>query len=213
MAVPGLVPVPDPTLLTTENLRREISGLEEKIKIRLDAMDKASAAFRDDMIRLSTEVDKQFGNLQTLSDEKFRSIQHQFDERKAQAAENFATAKEMMATALESQKALATALDVANKEAITKSESSALKQIDGIKSQLVSMAEALTDKIDGINGRLNRGEGAQSGRSSDQTRNIAIIALLIAGIGVGVAYINAQHTLQQSQAGFSAPAVTVEPRK
>jgi hypothetical protein len=38
----GRLPIPDPTLLTTEQLRRELSGLRELMETRLDAMDEAT---------------------------------------------------------------------------------------------------------------------------------------------------------------------------
>jgi hypothetical protein len=82
----GNVPVPDPSLLTTEQLRRELAtqndrlteriiGLEEKLKTRLDAMDKASLLLNENMTRVPTDTDKQIMQLRTLQDEKFRTIE------------------------------------------------------------------------------------------------------------------------------------------
>jgi hypothetical protein len=84
----GLVPVPDPTILTTQQLLRELAALEEKTGARLDgikaalearlaAMDKAQELFNADLKRVPNDTDKQVAHLSTLVAEKFDSVQVQ----------------------------------------------------------------------------------------------------------------------------------------
>ena len=59
-------PVPDPTLLTTMALTREVAALKELLEARIEALGKAQALFETNLTRLPTEVDKQIGQLKEL---------------------------------------------------------------------------------------------------------------------------------------------------
>jgi hypothetical protein len=74
-------PVPDPTVLTTQQLQREVTMLRELIYVRLDAMDKAMVVFSENITRVPTDVDKQVGQLRALHDEKFLSLDQSLAER------------------------------------------------------------------------------------------------------------------------------------
>src|SRR4026207_2120579 len=74
----GSTPVPDPTLLTTAALTREIAALKELVVTRLDAMDKAMDIFSDNLTRAPTEVDKQISHLKELMIETFAVHMEQF---------------------------------------------------------------------------------------------------------------------------------------
>jgi hypothetical protein len=247
------VPIPDPTVRTTENLRREIEALENRIGIRLDALDKARELSRTTLLHYVDEERSRSAALKELHDQKFVAMQSQLEERKSAYLANMAATKEWASTqidglarlssdrfdgverqfkeadarsqrtyesatnavraAMEAQKELTSTVDRANREAVSKSESATLKQIDGIGTQLRTVAGALTDKIDAINSRLDRGEGIGAGKASDTARNIAIGALVIAALGVGLAYFNSQHINLSSQPRLSAPAITGEPKE
>ncbi len=66
-------PIPDPTILTTQQLMREIGALKELMQVRLDAYDKAIQLLQDFTDRQPTiaEVVAKF-------EERFRSIETQF---------------------------------------------------------------------------------------------------------------------------------------
>jgi hypothetical protein len=87
-ALQGLVPVPDPTILTTQQLLRELAALEDKTTARLEgvrnaldarlaAMDRAQELFNTDLKRVPSDTDKQVTHLSTLVHEKFQSVQVQ----------------------------------------------------------------------------------------------------------------------------------------
>jgi hypothetical protein len=67
----GSTPVPDPTLLTTAALTREISALKELVVTRLDAMDKAQSLFETNLTRVPTDIDKQLSHLKELHASRF----------------------------------------------------------------------------------------------------------------------------------------------
>jgi len=158
--------VPGAPFLTTEELRRDVSALREILQARLDGMDRAAVVLSETVNRTPTEIQTQIAHLKELHDEKFRSIEAQSgekfssvelqfkerDERSAQLAKSSADALE---AALKAAKELGVAQTEANVQANAKTEVAFAQQL-----------KAVTDKIEVINGRLDRGEGNASGASA-----------------------------------------------
>ncbi len=69
-------PVPDPTILTTQQLMREIASLKELLVSRLDAMDKAVTLLNDGASRSPT-----INEVYLQHEEKLSSIHQHFEER------------------------------------------------------------------------------------------------------------------------------------
>jgi len=92
------VPIPDPTLLTTQQLLREITALRELFETRLDGMDKAITLIQAHADRIPSSTDIALQRLQELLDNKLMNVQAQFDARD-RAVDRAVT------TALEAQKA------------------------------------------------------------------------------------------------------------
>jgi hypothetical protein len=178
----------DPTPLTTKMLLREVANLNEKLTIRLDAMDKAMVLFQENLTRVPTEVQKEVGHLKQLAEQKFAEIHAILNERSDRRAVEKLAADAALSAALQAQKELATAQDTANTAAIEKSQSATDKQIDSIKAMVTSGFKALDDKISVINGRLDRGEGLLGGGHSRQTElrlnAMMIIAIIAASVGI-----------------------------
>jgi hypothetical protein len=207
------VPIPDPTELTSRQLRREIEGLQALLETRLDAIDKATTLFQDNLTRVPTDVEKQITHLRALHDEKFESIQTQFAERDGRARASETAANTAVNAALSAQKEAAAAQNASNAEAIRKSETATQKQIDATGTMLTSVAGALTDKIDTINGRINRGDGAATGsitiRDTSHQNNTTMISiaalcvsLLVGLLSVGIALYSSGHHDNQPQPVF-----------
>src|SRR5678816_2500369 len=97
-------PVPDPTLLTTQQLIREMSNLKEVIFTRLDAMDRAMIVFTDQITRVPSDVDKQVGQLKELHQEKFAGVEKQFAERDIRTRQDAQAGKDNIAAALQAAK-------------------------------------------------------------------------------------------------------------
>ncbi len=74
------LPVPDPTILTTEQLRRELLGLRELLESRLDGTERA--------------VKLEIAYMREAREEKYVSIQMQFRERDSRRDQEMISAKE-----------------------------------------------------------------------------------------------------------------------
>lgn len=99
------VPVPDPTVLTTQALYREVSSLRELIELRIESLD-------------------------TLLDEKFLRTQQQFDLVERQRVEQKKDTKDAVDAALTAQKEAAKEQTIASDRAIAKSETAITKQLE-----------------------------------------------------------------------------------
>lgn len=172
-----LVPVPDPTSLTTDQLRRETLALRELLEARLsqhDALFKNIETTFDNHYRDRRE---QIGHLQRLQDEKFHSIENQFTERDARYENRYRDNKEAILTAMAAAKDVINEHNLSSSLATTKAETSTLKQIEQIGLILKATTDGLNSKIDDIKDRLNQLEGKRSGSS-------AIIGYVIGGLGL-----------------------------
>jgi hypothetical protein len=205
--VASFVPVPDPTVLTTQQLRREQGTLREVIEARLNGMDIATKLLAEQVGRTPNDIDKQVKHLTDLFGERMeglkaevislgKGIQLQFDERdiRSRAAED--AAKVAVNAALQAQKEAAAAQNESNAAAITKSEGATVKQIDGILALLGSNTMAINDKIAGIISRLDRGEAimtsnslARQDRRLDGGSNVAILGVGLLVITVVVSLV------------------------
>lgn len=169
----SLVPVPDPTTLTTQLLTREVACLREIIEARLDGMDKAIELLQRATDRHPAEITAAVDQLQELHEEKFGSIQTQFSERDTRTE----------STARDSKIAIDAALQAA-KEAVGKTEISFTKQIDAIGNLINATAVAVNDKIDDVKGRLNAIEGRSKGIGDVVGYIVGAAGLLVAIVTV-----------------------------
>jgi len=165
------VPIPDPTLLTTEALKRENTASRELIELRVvgvrDTLDAKIAGvssnialIEDRMNKLVDRATHEVRRLQELHAEKFAAVQNQFEAR------DIATSAAILA-----QKEAVNAQNIAYATATTKAEISFTKQID-----------SLADKINDIKSRVDQGAGKEKG-SSDTTSLIMGIAAIIISFG------------------------------
>lgn len=171
------LPVPDPTVLTQQQLTREISAAREIVETRVNCLEEI-------IERLQLVADKQIGlreaaiaNLQSLQDEKFKGIQTQFAERDIRTEQTARDSKVAVDAALQAAKEAVGEQNKSSALAIAKSEAATTKQIDQISVIINTMAKGLDDKIDDIKGRLNAIEGHGKGTNE-------IWGYIIGGLGV-----------------------------
>ena len=190
------LPIPDPTLLTTQQLLRELASLREIVETRFAAMDKANSVLSETVNRTPTAIQTAVANLKEVYDERFKSVQQQlgdrggtYDERFSSIAQQFSerdVRTDQAATA--SASALAAALQAAKEavfeqaqaaaKAAEKTELSFTKQIDQIQLQIKTIGDGFSDRIAELKERIDRGEGQTSGSTAtiaDQ-RQVAGIA-------------------------------------
>jgi hypothetical protein len=150
-----LVPRPDPTRLTTEQLLRELASLREIFETRLDGMDKAATVLSETVNRTPTAIQTAISNVREVYDERFAGIALQFTERDVRTEQAAKGGKEALDAALLAAKELVAQQNEANRGEAAKTEQNFTKQID-----------AQAARIDELKERIDRGEGQSSGSAA-----------------------------------------------
>jgi hypothetical protein len=153
-----LRPVPDPTVLTTQQLVREIAAVREVTDIRLGAMDKAIILVQNAVDRSPTvaEIYAEFT-------EKFVSVQTQFAERDTRTEQTSKDSKVAVDAALSAAKEAVAEQNKSSALAIAKSETTMTKQIDSITTLIQTNQKAIDDKIADVKDRVTSIEGRSKG--------------------------------------------------
>ena len=238
----GSVPVPDPTLLTTQQLIREIQSLREileakiagnsnridnlerlfvekihcveeqygerfkGIQLQFDERDtRTEQTTRDSRVAIDAALQaakeaaasgvEKTAHLQTLHDEKFRSIAVQFLERDVRTEQTSRDSKVAVDAALQAAKEAVGEQNRSSALAIAKSETATVKQIDQMQVLLQTATAGLESKISDLKDRMTglessiRGQGEQRVETRDLQTNVVGIVGLVIGIVVGLAGI------------------------
>lgn len=203
--LPQAPPEPDPSVLTTAALLREVASLKELVFTRIDAIDKAITVAHDDLVRVPTEVQKTVGNLRDLHDQRFEAVEKELEYRTTLYNEKFASVQTQFRerdtrveqTAKDNKVAVDAALSAAkeafgeqNKSsalAIAKSETSIAKQIDSLVALITTATKALDDKITDAKDRLTRLEGKGEGTQDHKDYMFLVIGALIGLAGLAFA--------------------------
>lgn len=159
-------PVPDPTRLTTDQLRQAIGSLREIIEARLNAGDTATHLLQEITDRIPARIDEKIAALREFHEEKFNSIQLQFKERDTRVAESAQQTKVAVDAALAAAEKAAGKRDEENARSQSKSEAAILKQIDALSILLTASSKGLDDKITDAKDRLTRLEGRTEGTAA-----------------------------------------------
>jgi len=123
------VPVPDPTVLTTQALYREVSSLRELIELRIE-------------------------DLSGLLDEKFLRTEQQFELVERQRVEQKNDTKNAVDAALTAQKEAAKEQTVASDRAIAKSEAAITKQLEQQRETFGSAQDEARRTMDEMKTRI-----------------------------------------------------------
>lgn len=194
----SVVPSPDPTVLTTDQLRREIAALKEilinvidgkfqVITTRLDGSDKAVALLQEATDKQPARTQAAFDTLKSLTDEKFAGIQKQFEERDVRTEQLASATEKAVVNALAAQDKSVTDKAQSAAEAIAKSETSTAKQIDGQAAASAAANEAKQLQIDDLKARVQAIESRSEGQSLQKQDTSGNWALIISAIGAFVA--------------------------
>jgi hypothetical protein len=218
-AATGWRPVPDPTLLTTEALHREIAslreleetrleGLESKLETRLDGMDRAVDLIHGAADRIPSETDIKVASVKELVmaeieaardgfaaevktiNEKFDGIATQFHERDERVKESATARDTAVAAALQAQKESAGAQTESLTLSIGKSEKSTSEQITQLATLQQQNTAAVNDKVNALAERMTRFEGLGLGAQTAENTARLNSTLGLQGLGV--------HTQQNS---------------
>jgi hypothetical protein len=175
-----LLPRPDPTRLTTEQLLRELANVREIFETRLNGMDKAATVLSETVNRTPTAIQTAISNVREVYDERFASIALQFTERDVRTEQAAKGGKEALDAALLAAKELVAQQNEANRGEAAKTEQNFTKQID-----------AQAARIDELKERIDRGEGSSSGSAGQAAvrRDTDNQRLIVLGIVISVVVI------------------------
>ena len=191
----GWVPVPDPTALTTAQLRRELATLRELVEAqistastaltaRLNAMDEANELRLDAMREVPATIREQIDHLKDLHDERFSSVALQFTERDIRTEQAARASKEALDAALLAAKELVAQQNEANATAADKAEQSTIKQIDQIGIRIDTMQKALDDRLTELKERIDRGEGGDQGAAGERSERRLDYGTVLAAVAI-----------------------------
>lgn len=193
-------PIPDPTILTTEQLIRAVQaerdyvdGKVELLLERLRGIDNATILLNETVNRVPTETQTAVGRLQDLTDEKFRSVSLQFKERDTRSERESRDNKVAVDAAFAAQKEAASEKDKANTLAITKSEVGTLETINKLERLFTTKNDGLSDKIDDLKDRIGRLESVKVGSQQAYAGLYVAVGLVIAVISIAVSILIATH--------------------
>jgi SMC interacting uncharacterized protein involved in chromosome segregation len=187
-------PVPDPTVLTTQQLLREILGLKEVVFTRLEGMDKALALLHDNLTRGPSEIDQRISHLRELVmsrfdtvEIQFEHVQDQFRERDTRVDQTAKASKEALDAALQTAKEAVGEQNKSNTMSISKSEAATNKQIDQLAQLITSTNTAVTDKVNDLKDRLTLIEGQNRGMRTAvaDTRTTSSMSVNVIGLIIG----------------------------
>jgi len=174
-------PVPDPTTLTIDALRREIGALRELlesdtrgkfdvIKERLDGMAKAVELLQTATDRQPAFVRGEVSQLALIVDEKlkaveerFSSVQTQFRERDTRAEQQKIDSGTAINAALQAQEKSFVSENKNTAETIAKSEASVTKITDNIFRLIEQQTKATDEKVGDLKDRLTSIESRSGG--------------------------------------------------
>ncbi len=184
----GSTPVPDPTVLTTQQLVREIAASREIIETRLDAMDIATQINKVANDNIPRMIDEKVRQLSILVDEKiaglmekFHSVDVQFKERDTRTEQSSKDSKVAVDAALQAAKEAVGEQNKSSALAIAKSEAATNKQLDQIGTLIQTTTKGLDEKINDLKGRLDRGEGQKVSAVENKGQQNWFIGLFVIG--------------------------------
>jgi hypothetical protein len=187
-------PSVDPTLLTTEQLLREIANLKaifdgqlDTLRERLNGMDRATELTGLSLRTMAGDLDDKRHGLEMVIDEKFATVDQKFDDLAARTAEQKADTKAAVDAALQAAKEAVGQQTEASERSIAKSEAATTKQIDGVIQLLSTSGAATGESISDLKSRMDRMEAArlnsvENGTVDRQTRSVGF-----QGVGVFIA--------------------------
>jgi hypothetical protein len=191
----GNVPVPDPTVLTTQQLVREIAALREIFEAKIDghskifdarvvSADSSIKLIRDLIHNIPSSIDEKVGNLRTLHDEKFKSIEKQFVERDTRTEQAAVGTKTAVDAALQAAKEANAESNRSISAASTKQEGAFSKQIDQQGILIAATTCGTEDKISDLKDRVQALESSKLATAGTKDESRANLSLIVSGIVV-----------------------------
>lgn len=160
----GQRPVPDPTVLTTEALQREIKALKELLEMRVIGVT-------------------------ALSNEKFRSVDQQLDLVERQRVEQKSDTKAAVDAALTAQKEAVKEQTTASATAIAKSESGTTEQLKQLSSSFSTALESQRREFADLKDRVGAIENNRIGGQESKAGLYAAVGFIAVLVSIGMAVV------------------------
>ena len=176
-------PRPDPTVLTTQALQREVLSLKEFYEAKFASYDKAINLLQANADKAPSinVVDERVSALKMLHEEKFASISKEFAGRDVAVGAAFLAAKEVV-----------TEQNKSSALAIAKSEAATTKQIDQMGVAFAATTQGINDKIDDVKDRiaiLERNAGNVGGQVTGRHDTWSGLGTTIGVVGAAVVVV------------------------
>jgi hypothetical protein len=181
----GRIPVPDPSVLTTDIVNLAKEDLRREGEMMKEAGDAVIIALR---VELMGEIKR----LEDVENERLLRIDQRFEERDERTDQIAQLGRISLDAALAAAKEAVGEQNKSNALSITKSESSMKEQVSANAVQAGTRIDALSDKFDDLKSRMDRGEGGTSGQRYERTehRSVQTLSTNIM-VGVGLVIIGA----------------------
>lgn len=173
-------PDPDPTVLTTEALLREVANLKELLVLSIKPIAEKVDRLQMEVDEIPDRIDEKVGSLENLHGERFKSIQTQFEERDKRADQTSRDSKTAVDAALQAAKEAVGEQNKSSSLAIAKSETATSKQIDQQGQLLETKTTALNSKIDDLKERVTASEGKGGGMNQAWVILLGAVGMILA---------------------------------
>jgi hypothetical protein len=178
----GSVPSPDPTILTTQNLQREILAVRELLEFRVNSiLALMEEKYKDCFGRFDRQEDQLMGRLERIEAAR---LEHKEDTTKA--VEN----------ALNAQKELVRQETSASEKAIEKSEATTNKQLEALaenlRTEILTLRRAMDDnkeRIQLVDAKANAVLEQKAGAKESQAGLYAAIGAVGVILTIGIAIL------------------------
>ena len=193
--MPDVMPTPDPTVLTTAQLLREIASSRAIIEARMDGMDASRKSVEEHLSRVYDDISRQAGHLKELVSERiegadrlvkerFAGVEKQFDERDIRAKAAEAATATGIVVGLQAQK-----------EAAAKSEIAIAEKLNGLAALVDRSLLSQSEKVSDLSSRMDRSEAANLSLSVQRGENKQNIGVLLTACMAAAAFISVLVTL------------------
>jgi len=202
----GSRPIPDPTLLTTAALTREITALRDSMSLnlkgevaaitaRLDAGDKATALLEKERDRQPAEIESRIRQHEAVEAERYNAILEKFvgvravqEERKIQAEKLADATDKALQAALAAAKEAVLTSTLTFKESIAKSEGTTSEMLSGLGAKISEQGDRLTrveSTAQGVAIAIGSGRAERVEKQGASSFTLAII-VAVSGILLGL---------------------------
>ena len=167
----GSRPVPDPTVLTTQQLALAVEGLREKLS------------------DLKELLETRLGGTEEVIDEKFISVNERFGIVERQRVEQKEDTKAAVDAAFSAAKEAVREQTNASERAIAKSETATKEQLNQLSTTFTTAISGIQTSIDDLKERIGKIESIRQGATERKEEGRATISSTTAVVGAVIASI------------------------